>query len=479
MKDLVNVGPTAPPTAEEIADARDPGRFSDEERALQPSLWRTPLRKVRPAEQLPRGKIEQPRKRLPTKPDPHPARKPIIDTAEGLDARAPQPDTIVPIGSFSDQVTLLFVDRKGSVQKVVICEAYDVACGVFTQPAAFSLTLGHGGSIAEIMRLVVPRTGFQLKIGDTLVQSGYIDGYEAGGEAAIVNIHGRDLLQEVHDSFTPIERTFDETSYVEFVRSVFTHAGLGTPDVRFTDDGIRKAMAQGKPLPAPALAREEKKISKPVTMKLGDRYFDLIKRVLDRAGLFMIMAPDGRILLTAPNPNITALYRLVHAPKGPIHGNVVDFHFVWNTVDRVTRYVVYARGGGKKLGAIKVYGEYPDTEMFKLGYRRSHTFRDWNVQTNEQAEIMARRRIAEERRKGWQLNVTVAGHRTKLLGTDDWVVWRPDTMVRFDSDELDMHDIFYIEDVHYRRSQAGTRTELRLIRREDLDFGYEGLPDEP
>lgn len=481
MKDLLETGPSAPPTAEEIAtfrenkaDAEDPGRLTDADQ-----IKRRMLRKLLPPDPLARGKIPTARPRIPTKPDPHPAYAKQIDTAAGLDAKAPRPDTDVPLGSFDDQVTIEFIDRTAVVRKVAICESYDVSCGVFTQPAAFALTLGHGGTVAEIKDLVEPHTLFRLKIGGTLVQSGFIDGYEIGGEAAVVQIHGRDLLQEIHDSFTPVERTFSETSYIDFVKSVFQHAALDTPSVHFSDDGIRKAMAQGRPLPLPAIAREEKKIAKPVTMKLGDRYFDLIKRVLDRAGLFMVMSPEGRVLLTAPNPNITALYRLVHAPDAPVYGNVTDFHHVYNTIDRVSLYVVYARGGGKKLGAVKVYGQYPDLEMKKLLYRRSHTFRDWNVQTNEQAEIMARRRIAEERRKGWQLNVTVAGHRTRLLGTNDWVIWRPDTMVRFDSDELNFHDIYYIENVSYRRGPSGTRTELRLIRREDLDFGYEGLPEEP
>jgi prophage tail gpP-like protein len=263
---------------------------------------------------------------------------------------------------------------------------------------------------------------------------------------------------------------------VAFIEECYRQAGLEPPAIDVADAAKNRLMAAGKALPPPAKAREQLQITRPVAMTLGERFYDHIKRVLDRGGLFLRSAPDGRLILTAPNAEHPVLFKAVHAPRGVNdRGSVVDYAFTNSTVDRVRTYVVYSRGGGGggHTPHTKLFGGVEDIEMKGYGYNRVRSYRDWHVKTNDEAELMARRRMAEARRRSWNLTLTVSGHRTRLYGTEELGVWRPDCMVRFESDQLDMRDTFYIETVRFSRGPNGTFTHLRLLRRQDLIFGLE------
>lgn len=375
------------------------------------------------------------------------------------------------IGSVDDRVRL---ELGGNEIRVI--EDYDVQVGIFTQPSAFAVTMGTNDTIKDLIKLATPHTPFKLYIGDTIIQSGRVDGFTAGGVGATLQVHGRDLLQGIHDSYTRGERTFTETKHVDFIKAVLIHAGFKPPPIVTSNEASRKLASLGIKLPDPAV-REETSIPRPVQMSLGDRYYEFIKRVLDRAGLFLRIDPSGKLILMAPDGKQAPTYRLLHAPLpngGPYRrGDVMDFHFKNSAIERSMQFVVYARGGGKKLGSVKHRGDFVDPEMLGWGYTRIRTFRDWHVQTDDQAQVMARRKIAEQRREGWTLFVTVCGHRVRAADSNNWAIWTPDTVVHFESDTLGINDDFYIENVRYHRGPEGTRTDLTLLRREDLLFGLE------
>jgi prophage tail gpP-like protein len=380
-------------------------------------------------------------------------------------------------GSFDDTVR---IEIQG--ETITNVESYDVHVSVFTQPASFTFSVGHAGALKELLEKVKPRKQFKLFIGNKLVQTGFIDGWSCGGVAATASIMGRDTLQDVHDSYTDAERSFTEKKHLEFVKAVLAKGVFKGADevslselVEFTDDGMRTAMATGRvPLPKSSIKEDKLIGGGPIGMRLGDRYFDFIKRILDRSGLFMYASPEGKVLITAPNKDIKPMYRLVHAPTDGGPANVVDYNWRNSAADRAAKFVVYGRGGGRVKGSVKFRGGFVDDEMYETwGYNRVHTFRDWHIQCNDQAQLMARRKIAEYRRRAWQLSVVVAGHTTTDVNTGKSVVWRPDTMAHFASGQLKVEDLVYIEDVRYQRSNSGTTTALRLMRPEDLVFGYE------
>jgi prophage tail gpP-like protein len=100
---------------------------------------------------------------------------------------------------------------------------------------------------------------------------------------------------------------------------------------------------------------------------------------------------------------------------------------------------------------------------------------DTHAKTEQQAAAMARRKIAEANRNGWQLNYTLAGHTAPSLigGGDSRAVWTPDTMVEVDDDELGIRGLFYIESVTHTRGPH-TESTVHLMRPEDLIFADPG-----
>jgi prophage tail gpP-like protein len=108
--------------------------------------------------------------------------------------------------------------------------------------------------------------------------------------------------------------------------------------------------------------------------------------------------------------------------------------------------------------------------MTSYGFQNARVVTDEDCKSNAEAEYIARRTCAEERRAGWQLVYTVSGHTyPSQFAKNSFGVWVPDTVCRVDDDELDIHGNFYVESVTYRRSPE-TTTELTLMRPQDLVF---------
>jgi prophage tail gpP-like protein len=395
--------------------------------------------------------------------------KPVKQTGEVTASSASSNATaglFVP-GSAADRIVL---ELDG--QRVDWAESYEVECAVFTQPATFSMVLGHHGLVKQLRQMARPGKSFRLLINDIPVQVGRVDGYAIEGDVASISIHGRDGLAAVHESYVGEERVFTEKTHLEFVRTVLRVAKI-EGEVALTDDAVRRAMITGRPVPITA-ALEENVIKGPVRSKLGDRTFDFIKRILDRAGLFMMHCPDDVFRLSAPSSAAEPMYQLVHWPS--LGGaNVTRLTLSENTVDRVSRYIVYGRGTGKKFGFIKHKAHAIDDEMLAWGIERTHTFRDWHVTSDEQCQLMARRKLAEGRRRAFRFELTVPGHTTPAIDSPTPVIWRPDTMVLVKSEAFGFNDKFYIESVKFRRNSGGTTTTLRLMRTADLLFGYEEI----
>src|SRR5262249_54808500 len=155
-----------------------------------------------------------------------------------------------------------------------------------------------------------------------------------------------------------------------------------------------------------------------------------VKRILDRAGLFLWATARGDFVLSAPNAKQKPSYRIVRQRGNDRNAvNVTNARHKNETTGRFSEALIFARGGGRKFGRQNTAGQFVDDEMVTFGYNRPLVFKDANVTNPEQAEFYARRKLAEARRAGWQLVYTVAGHTTPSLNGGQRAVWAPDTVV--------------------------------------------------
>lgn len=367
--------------------------------------------------------------------------------------------------------------------EVTVAESYEVRADILTQPAAWSLRLGHGGVARDLMRLARPNTPFRLFIGRVLQQTGRVDGptgSDAGGSATEVTITGRDALAPLHDAYVRAEWAQKNGSFRDLVEGalgrtvgdyVLTYSNAANRSLR-AGVGIRETAPPATATVAEVEALTPKAIRIAIQAKLGEREYELVKRQLDRAGLFLWSTANGEFVLSEPNPNQPPVARILRR-RGQTRSEVTveSAHFQNLATPRFSEIIVYARGGGRKFGRSHTKGSFTDPEMVGWGFDRPLVIKDANVATAAQAEFFARRKIAETIRSGWRLTYTVTGHTAPSLVGGGRVVWSPDTVVQVVDDEYGLSGLFYIEGCTYRGGPQGRTTELHLMRPDSLVFG--------
>ncbi len=200
---------------------------------------------------------------------------------------------------------------------------------------------------------------------------------------------------------------------------------------------------------------------------------DVLRPALDRAGLFLVAGVEENFFrLTTPSLDQDVFTQIFHQ-RGSRKNSVIDWRFRNEASARVTRCDVHGRRGAGKEARSKVLGTYEDTELKELGIARPFAFSDDKCTTTQQAEHLARLRVTEMRRKGWALEYVVRGHAVRGFHStqpNGLVVWSPDVLVQVDDNELEIHEVLYLEEVTLRGAPHFT-TSLRFMRVDDVVFG--------
>jgi prophage tail gpP-like protein len=385
------------------------------------------------------------------------------------------------IGEGDDRVRIVL-----GGDEVLVAESCEVKSSVFTQPAAFSLRLGHGYEVGQFLKKYTPNTPFELYIGPNLQQTGFVDtvgASEAGGGAEF-NLRGRDLLAPMHDDLIDSERSFNEETYFKLARRQLDEVGLQKYPLRATNRAYReiKAGVRIVELAPPRTVEEiltnagpgpvgsDGIVHQVIQAKLGERRYDFLRRYLDMAGLFL-WAGANEFILSEPNANQDPIARILRTLNQTREDcNVKSASYENATEHRFSNYQVYGRGAGKKNSHAKVLGEFKDPEMVSFGFAKSKTIRSPSARTPEQATFIARRHCAEASRAGFKLRYTMSGYRVPSLYRGVSCVWTTDTVVEVVDEILGINDRFYVSDVTQRQNPQA-ETEIGLTRMRDLVFG--------
>ena len=391
----------------------------------------------------------------------------------------------VDLGDVRDEVRLIL----GGTE-LLTCEAYEIDLSFFTQPAAFSVTVGDDGNAVEYAQAYPPRTLATLQVNGRTVSSGRLDGYEISYDAAgtSITLTGRDHLAEVHDAFVLQEKVFKNATFAELAQGALNAVGLERATLVYTNSTNRQRMAGGNiaALKEPRDVSKEKvesigggKVFKTPQSKLGERWYEFLNRHLERVGLFFWAAAevdsDGNptFVLSEPNTSQKACARIVHRRDRSGQGDAINVLRGSASNDTKSRYseaIIYTRGGGKSFKRGKAKGRYVDSEMEAFGYRRPIVLKDADCANAKQAEFMAAKAIADGRRSGSRLEYTVSGHTAPRIGGGR-IVWTPDTIVDVDDDALGIKGAYWVDTVHFSRSTTETTTRLVLQSVDTLVYG--------
>jgi prophage tail gpP-like protein len=392
-----------------------------------------------------------------------------------------------------------FVQVQLGDDEIRIATQYEVRIGIFDQPSSFSLTLGSGLTSADIIKRYPPRTGFQLFVGSRPQFAGYTDGFKLSGSgsgATEVSIKGRDVLALAYDSFHEKESSYVAMSHIALVDKMLDELGLlkpfNGPDESVAHVQVKASNAETRDLRSGATIPDEApsievELGKAMgtrgnaqivlRSKLGERWMDLVERHLRQSGLFMWCSATGDAVIGRPNYHQTPIYKIIRKRgQKPRYDNVISFDYEIDFQPRYSEVVIYGKSTGRKYARTTQHGAYTDDELVSMGFHKVLVVRDAEVTSTEAAERMARRRLAEGRRRGFALTYIVAGHvtsdPTSVFAADVAPkCWAPDTMVHVEDDEIGVNENFWIEQVIFRRSATGTTTQLKLLPRDALIFG--------
>jgi prophage tail gpP-like protein len=398
------------------------------------------------------------------------------------------------IGQDHDRVTITLAEKT-----VLVAKSYDIQQSAILQPSSFGLQLGSATEARHLMKEYPPGTPFKLAVDDVIQFVGQTDGYVASSRAGTdFTLRGRDTLAFLHGAFARSDRTFSDITYAELVEQVLTLADpkrewvLGTSNAdnrkavsrsQATSGGGDAAAAEAAvgelgddsitaQLAEDATARAPSQQSRTLRIKAGDRLYPWLKAELDRAGLMLWAAADGSFILSAPDTEQAACARITRkrgdpAPmvkEGAFHRNEIT--------DRYSECIVHMRRGGGAEPRGRGYGAWVDEEMKGYGIDRPLVLTDKKCKTLAQADIMARRLIAESRRASWQLQYPLPGHTVVGLRKER-VILNPDMVVEVDDDEFGIRGLFYLESVNKSR-RSETEMICNLMRLADVLYGTEG-----
>lgn len=406
---------------------------------------------------------------------------------------------------------------------IFIAESWEVVESVLSGPARFSLELGQSQPVAQLFTSQVLPSGrdasgnivptnaprypkgspFELSIGDALQMNGIYEGFHAQGAATRISLRGRDQLSVLMRTHPEAQRSFLNGTYLDLVKWALEAAGLTNAKV-FASNAANRQLKAGIPITeisdpttideinaaGTAAAGSQTSgtliggiVSQTHQNRIHENLLAFVRRHLDRAGLFLWAgATPNTFILGQPNGAQQPSLRITRKRgAGVAASNVKHASFSDGIENRHGVCTVYGRGGGGKAGRTKTYGAYVDPEMNSLGnalgnglQNQGILFRDCNVQSTEQAEFTAQRKIVEERRNGWNLTYTVSGHRLPTVNGDKWGVITPDTVILVEDDEYGINDVYYVETVTRRRNPQ-TETDIRLMRIQDLIFATGGV----
>lgn len=405
------------------------------------------------------------------------------------------------LGSQDDRVRLLIAG-----QELPNYVRYSVKTGIMHQPSNWSVVLGAGRpqkdamTAGELMRLAMPGKSFELRIGNTRVQSGIVEDRDVSDSSGTtVTVGGRDWMAPLVKNHIRADIDFGQPTYFEITRRVLDLCGLQNHKLYGDNEANRRAVSRSvKAIAKPMRDIVENESTNTQTNantkvnlqrvvgKLGGTWFEFLKTQYKKVGLFLWATADGDFVLSRPTGTHDPLYRIIRRRGVPrTMTGTLSRSFSDHTSGRHANSKCCCKGARGAKGVTKNSYTWNDFEMKSYGFDDWLVLYDDDANTPKDVEYISKRKLAEERRDSWVLRYTVSGHTTPALSDPNrLLIWTPDTTVTvIDEDLGDMLDEkasglnsafasgqdCFIEEVEFTRSPQ-TSAAIRTMRKQDLYY---------
>ena len=315
----------------------------------------------------------------------------------------------------------------------------------------------HGGwKRASITRNMTTLAGtFEVDVTDRWADDAAARPIKPGARCS-VSVAGQQVIQGFVDEAVP---RYDATTHHAAIRGrdatadLVDCSALHDPD-EWKDqrlDQLVRILAQpfGIPVSADVPLGEPFKIFK---LQPGETVFTAIERLCRMRAVLAVSNGQGGLLLTRAG-NRRAAVALENGPTG----NILSGEGVSSDRDRFSEYRVRGSSQGNDL----VFGDDLQVEGRATDGTISR-YRPFVVL----AETQVDQRAADDRAR-WEATVRAGRSRQARYVVQGWTaggdLWRPNTLVAVRDDWLSIDEDMLITSVRYRRSEAGTTTELGVM----------------
>lgn len=251
-------------------------------------------------------------------------------------------------------------------------------------------------------------------------------------------LSGRDLAAQLVDCSAPV-----------FVRKMSTLQEIVTSIVRPL--GIKKIRMQTS---APGATREK------INVEPGDTAWEVLRNAAEAEGLWPWFDPDGTLVIGGPDYNAAPVAVLWSHTDG---SNVESISDEENIAERYSEITVLGQTHATKAegGKHNLKGVAKDTG---ITWPRPKIVVDHETDSTQLCQDRATKLMGDSRLKGYELKITVQGHRINAPGEPGHgKLWQPGQRVRVVSDYLELDAVYFLMARKFQRSRGyGTVTELTL-----------------
>ena len=306
-----------------------------------------------------------------------------------------------------------------------------------------SFDVGDDTAWEALERIVAPGQEFSIFVNDRLRMKGRAEVNEAPAEASTgfgLRLVCRTKMADARYAGANPSTRVEKTTLKDFVLAVYAPLGILEPDFLFAEATARDLMtgksAGGKPpVDLAVIKLEQAKVNPPETI------FAAVERHLKRQHMMHWDAPDGRILVGAPDDTQAPLYRAICKRSGPLSqgNNIVKASRTRDWSEVASDVTVYGQSAGKELAKASVRGTSADLDLAEVYANTGHFFRpvalvSEQVKDNDTATAQAiRERSTRARRKdAWDFTFDGWAY----WDGNESIPWAHNTMIDVDVDAV-------------------------------------------
>lgn len=298
-----------------------------------------------------------------------------------------------------------------------------------TAPAEACFEVGDDGTWDELNDVISLGSDFKVFVNDRLRLTGYIQANDVPTDAdggATVRFTVRTKLADAAYASANPKIQLRKSNLGQLVLRAYEPLGLTIRDFIFKADVSRDLMtgrsSRGdKPVDLEALDYEHAKVAPPETI------YDFVERHLNRYHLSHWDAPDGRIVIGAPNDAQAPLYHLrLLAGRNGGHNNLLRANRAKDISEAPSVLGAFGTAGTSDFTKQKIGAAVEVPEVVAAGLYRPVLILDEALKNKQQARSRARLEVTKrvKRIDAWELE------------TDGWSYWDGEELVPFGVDTV-------------------------------------------